>query len=92
MFWINDANKKPIETKHVCWYVTRTLRENHWCLNLIEVIEEWFMHPECAELKIAIRDEIERFSFSETDPRAATLILLKAAQDNIASKHSSKIV
>jgi hypothetical protein len=33
-----------------------------------------------------------RFSFSETDPRASSLFLLKAAQDNIASKHSSKIV
>lgn len=85
-----NSEDNPIETKHVCWRVTKTYERGKTTFNLYEIVEEKFYHPDAPKdafiwrLNIYFRESIDE------DNGAEHLGMLKNAQDNCTKIEKSK--
>ena len=78
-------NEQHIAERHLCWYT----QDNVDSINMFEVVERTYKHPQCPEHATTVVTEVKCVGrFKRSEGKAATLILLEAAQNAVSEIQS----
>ena len=76
-------NEAPINKSHVGWY---TIQHENGEITLMEILRCTYRHPETDMATVRTIEEEQRCTLRCTDPKAAPLMLMHHAQQNLKNQ------
>ena len=77
-----NTNQRPIRSKHICWYTTDYDDCMPTEIGLVEVVREFYKHPQSDLLEVSIIKEYTRSRTKSPNAKPFT-ILMKYIQEEV---------